>query len=409
MLVEGAESLLGAVREFVALSGEDVVRGSSLVRAKEFMAVLRRCGFSSGEISELSGGRWDSVTVRLYTSGWGSVVDSSMKESIMGKLRGLASSGRSLGDVANFLDVKKSVEAKRSSMERVAELDAKLGLIGGDPEALLRRSEEMLQAKLTVKQVGDRIDLDNGLLTKYGFNHSDMVEVKKLCVRYGGLEKVREAVETFGSISYLYALKKRLGDELLETQKQLDEQRKTYNTFLNANLALSTLILSGWKSNVLAALPTLLRRSDTPEKFKEALNGIDTLEELNVRISKARDEEARITNDLKAVKELVEKDEGINASYAAVRYNEVIRNLTYMMVSPEKVKLSSEETAGYLINIILYFYAKILNDPSAPEVIKKTVGEINDHVSVLAPYGVKTWEGIEERSRQRQALGQQPS
>jgi hypothetical protein len=139
ILVEGAESLLGVVREFVALSGEDGVRGSSLVRVKELMAVLRGCGFSSGEISELSGGRWDSVTVRVYTPGWGGVVDSGMKESILGLLRGLASSGRSLGDVSNFLDVERSVKLKQSSMERVAELDDKLSLIGGDPEALLRR------------------------------------------------------------------------------------------------------------------------------------------------------------------------------------------------------------------------------------------------------------------------------
>jgi hypothetical protein len=324
-------------------------------------------------------------------------------------LRALASSGRSLGDVDNFLKVKRSVELKTSSMERVAELDAKLGLIGGDPEALLRLSDEILQEKLTVKQVKGRIDLDNELLTKYEFNHGDMVEVKKLCVRYGRLEKVREAVEAFGSIMDLYALKKRLDDELIETQRQLGEQEKTYNRFLDANLALAGLIISEWKPEVLAALPTLLRRSDTPERFKEALDGIDTLEELNERITKARAEEERITNELKAIKELVETDENINASYAAVRYNEVIRNVTNMMVSPGKVKLSSEETAGYLTNIILYFYAQILSDPTAPVLIKKTVGEIDEHLSVLAPYGVKTWAGIEERIRQTKIPGRQPS
>jgi len=408
MLVEGAESLLGVVREFVALSGEDGVRGSSLVRVKELMAVLRGCGFSSGEISELSGGRWDSVTVRVYTPGWGGVVDSGMKESILGLLRGLASSGRSLGDVSNFLDVERSVKLKQSSMERVAELDDKLSLIGGDPEALLRRSEEMLQAKLTVKQVGDRMDLDNELLTKYGFSHGDMVEIKKLCVRNGGLEKVREAVEAFGGIMDLYTLKKRIGDELLETQKQLDEQSKTFSTFQNTNLALSKLILSGWKTDVLAALPELLRRSDTPERFKESLKGIDTLEELNERISKARAEDARIMNELKAVKELVETDEGINASYGAVRYNEVIRNLTYMIVSPGKVKLSSEEAAGYLSQIIIYFYAQIVSDPTAPELVKKIVREIRDD-SALLEYSADAWAKIQERSRQRQAQWQQSS
>jgi hypothetical protein len=168
------------------------------------------------------------------------------------------------------------------------------------------------------------------------------------------------------------------------------------------------LIFSGWKTDVLAALPELLRRSDTPERFKESLKGIDTLEELNERISKARAEDARIMNELKAVKELVETDEGINASYGAVRYNEVIRDLTYMIVSPGKVKLSSEEAAGYLSQIIIYFYAQIVSDPTAPELVKKIVREIRDD-SALLEYSADAWAKIQERSRQRQAQWQQSS
>jgi hypothetical protein len=114
-------------------------------------------------------------------------------------------------------------------------------------------------------------------------------------------------------------------------------------------------------------------------------------------------------SELKTIKELMEKDLNIYASAMAIRYNEVIRNLTYMVVSPEKVELSSEEATGYLVIILLYVLKKIGSDPSAPEAIRKTLGEIEKHVSDLMPYGLKTRREIEERSRQRGVLGQQPS
>jgi hypothetical protein len=55
------------IREFVWISLERPVRGERLRRAIQLMVELRKCGFSSGELAELSGGRWKSSTIREYT------------------------------------------------------------------------------------------------------------------------------------------------------------------------------------------------------------------------------------------------------------------------------------------------------------------------------------------------------
>jgi hypothetical protein len=53
---EGSTVLLDAIHRFVALTGQIGVKGSD-PQVRELMVTLRRAGFSSFQISELSGGK----------------------------------------------------------------------------------------------------------------------------------------------------------------------------------------------------------------------------------------------------------------------------------------------------------------------------------------------------------------
>ncbi len=116
-------SLLNLVREFVALSGESKWGGDSLPRVKELMVGLRRRGFTSLEVSELSGNRWKDSVVRGYTRDWGGVVDVSEKTRIMSALRELVSSNYTIESVEWFTKVDESIRLKQSTLEEVAELE----------------------------------------------------------------------------------------------------------------------------------------------------------------------------------------------------------------------------------------------------------------------------------------------
>ena len=61
--------LYDTVSRFVEISRQIGVKGSEPY-VRELMATLRRSGFSSAEISELSGDKWSSTLVRQYTIGW---------------------------------------------------------------------------------------------------------------------------------------------------------------------------------------------------------------------------------------------------------------------------------------------------------------------------------------------------
>ena len=92
--------LFDAVRRFVALSEQVGVKGSD-PGVKGLMVTLRRSGFSSSQISELSGGKWSSTLVRQYTMGWGGVDENldNQRKSFMTTLRELASSGVDFTDI----------------------------------------------------------------------------------------------------------------------------------------------------------------------------------------------------------------------------------------------------------------------------------------------------------------------
>jgi hypothetical protein len=105
--------LFDAVRRFVALSGQVGVKGSDF-EVKELMVFLRRSGFSSSQIKELSGGKWSDTLVRQYTTGWGEVDENLDKQrnGLMTTLRELASSGKDIKDVEHVLILDRSVRAR---------------------------------------------------------------------------------------------------------------------------------------------------------------------------------------------------------------------------------------------------------------------------------------------------------
>ena len=154
--------------EFLALSDQVGVKGSDH-RIRELMTTLRRSGFSSPRISELSGGKWSDTLVRQYTRDWGGVDDSLslQRKSLTATLRKLASSGRGVEDIDAVLRLDTSVRAKGSSPEEVAELNSNLGKLDlqrGEIGKLVTLSRELVKQVLTPGMVRVWMTLDQELV-----------------------------------------------------------------------------------------------------------------------------------------------------------------------------------------------------------------------------------------------------
>jgi hypothetical protein len=279
-------SLLDLVSEFVALSGESEWGGDSLPRVKELMVELRRRGFTSLEVSELSGGRWADSVVRGYTRGWGGVVDVSEKMRIMSALRRLVSSNYTIESVEWFTKVNESIGLKQSTLEEVAELNKNmgdLGLVPGEVGEMLAVSRSVREEPGGVKGVRDRVVLDKELRDK-GVTHEVMLSLKEKCERYGGVSGLLEGMDHYVTIQDLKSESTGIAATLIAKKKELVEVETWLERHRGTVDALTEIYDLKWTSMSLMAFPQWLRASDTPESIREALKGTRSIQDLQARI-----------------------------------------------------------------------------------------------------------------------------
>ena len=279
-------SLLDLVREFVALSGESQWGGDSLPRVRELMVELRRRGFTSLEVSELSGGRWADSVVRGYTRDWGGVVDVAEKTRIMSALRKLVSSNYTIENVEWFTKINDSIKLKESTPEEVAELNKNigdLGIVPGEVGEMLAVSRSLREEPGGIKGVRDRIALDKELRDK-DVTHEVMLSLKEKCERYGGVKGLLEDMDHYMTIQDMKSESTSIDANLTAKKEELGEVSTRLEAEDGVVKALDLIYSYMWTPLSLMAFPQWLRKSDTPESIREALKGTRSIQDLQARI-----------------------------------------------------------------------------------------------------------------------------
>jgi hypothetical protein len=152
-----ASEILEMVRELGMLGRVDRPSDTVLARAYVLMARLRGCGFSSFDVSLLSGRRWDSSLVRKRGK-WSGDVDVTGRDELLGLVGEFATDGGTMEELAKYKEAKKlldglgfsfdgvvklvkSLLACRSSVPNIDELSLKLARVGRSAEEVSQRIE----------------------------------------------------------------------------------------------------------------------------------------------------------------------------------------------------------------------------------------------------------------------------
>lgn len=176
-----------------------------LEKAKECMIDLKKNGFSSREISELTGGAWNSSTVRNYVSGV-AVTDSSEKARISTLLVGMIEKDISIKDVEDSVSINDAL-GNVSIMEVVSLL--------GDSKSSGIRVSEILEMHKKITQLMDLNQLKQVLdyQTKFESSNLSLDHLRKIsdvCDSLGGFGKVLQALEEYGSLQVMEEERKKL-------------------------------------------------------------------------------------------------------------------------------------------------------------------------------------------------------
>jgi hypothetical protein len=399
-------ALLGLVREYVKLSRRDEVRGTDLKRARQMMGVLRRFGFSSEDVSQLSGGRWDSASVRAYTSGWGGEVNSVAKDRVLNALMDLASSNRSVEDVERFINVERSVKFKGSSLERVADIDVNLGVIGGSPEDLHALSGVLRAEGLTVKVVKNLLEVLREIKEKYDVDPTDIRAVKLLCDEQGGYQRVRDSIEANGGLAVMRGEMAELRPQLERTRSGLEGVKRELEEKQRPLLVLSGLEALGWSSPMLMILSGQLIQSDKPATVTRVLQGVRSIEALEEkekimreRVERAAGELEKKTGDLQQINAAFSKG-GVLESIAEIyKSQEAVRSIIDLYVNPNAVKVNSEKLAAYVYKVLNNYFLRTQLDEDASADLKPINNTMPPLLMSLDAYNIK----MIQMEKQRQA------
>jgi hypothetical protein len=348
--------LIDAVRRFVTLSKQHGVKGSD-PSVKELMTTLRRSGYSSSQISELSGWKWSSTLVRQYTKNWGGVNEELdiQRNSLMTSLRELVSSNYDITDIENCLTLERSVKAKGSNLEEFAELNIALRNLDLHPREISRLitlSRGLLEQNLPVNIVQYWVTLDHELIEQ-GFNKEARNILFQLCNNFGGVTETLNAVRLYNDLNEIQSNRLRLSNEVewFSGEKELLEFEIAGNKELvNAT---NNAIRMGFDVASLIMISVLAQNLGGPYKVAEAITKYQSITEI--------DEE---TASKRAILDKVKRDTIMhNGHLTALNYtlietkgvyerNAEVRQVVNLLVDPRGLRMDKFEVVGLLTQVL---------------------------------------------------------
>lgn len=380
--------LLDAVREFTAISRHVSVKGSD-PHVKELMVTLRRGGFSSSEISELSGGKWSSTLVRQYTVGWGGVDEEldNQRKRLMRPLMELASSGRDISDVERVLSLERSVKAKGSSLEEVAELNSSLrnlDLVPGEIGDLIKLSREFLDKQLTPGSVKFWLSLDRELL-EAGFNKTNRIQIRNACRKYVGITETLRGVNEFNSLTEI----QRKHHLLIEEVERLNSLKEELDATINQNRdmikAVNIATTLGFNPVSLTMISELSKTLGGPYEVAGAITKYSSVREIDeeLKAKKAMLEKMnRETSDKSLFINAINNT--LNESKKAYEKSSDVRQVVELLVNPRGIRMNRSELVRLLTRVLDNSIQKIEENPPTPLLTDPTWDIIYESLKSLA-------------------------
>jgi hypothetical protein len=365
------------IREFVALSEQVGVKGSDH-RIRELMTTLRRSGFSSPQISELSGGKWSGTLVRQYTRGWGGG-DGSLslqRESLVASLRKLVSSGRGVEDIDAVLRLDASVRAKGSSPEEVAELNSNLGKLDlqrGEIGKLVTLSRDLVEEELNPGMVRAWMALDQELIED-GFNKTNRIRIRDMCNNHGGVYGTLELLNEYNNLGVVLQERtfhetevkqlKSEADRLRDDKKRLDAEISQSREMINATNAAA---LAGFYPLILNMISVLAKDLGGPLKVVTAIQKYPSLKEMDEELEALKAELEKVIKEIanKSVY-LAALNYSLNEAERAYEENRDVRRVVELLVNPRGIKTDRSDVVRLIKRVLESGAQRIEESPTIP-------------------------------------------
>ncbi len=225
------EKVEGVIKKLRELAVSKPLSPQDQEAAKECMRALKRWGFTSEEISELSGRAWDASTIRSYTLDV-KVEDIHVKARAIDLVVKMIEKDLSLNEVEASVSFKITLDSQGINLEDLLNVLKVAKNSNVNLQDLLGTVLEMINSKASVTQLKDALGYRSNLEGK-GFSLENLGKLHDVCEKYGSCKEVLNALTLYGSakeierrISELQSKENSLKDTIKGFEERISKLRQ---------------------------------------------------------------------------------------------------------------------------------------------------------------------------------------
>ena len=283
------------VKKFASLASKAVLTKVEHKEARELMRQLKQAGMSNEEISKLSKGKWTTSTVKFYTTGVKPAQPGQWQNAVT-LLDSLISTNVTLDDVETAAAVFEELNSKDINLEQVIDFLLKAESASVDLGTMVEQHKALNELALSPEDITKLLALNKELEAK-GLSLESLPTLVKLASNYGDVQKVLEAIASYGSLEEMQAKINLVTNELesLSTQVESANQKlqETQAELLEMSRPLDAYhkaLELGFGEKELVSLSLLASKFGGPKAVLQALKEYTNLAEIKNRVSKAKSE-----------------------------------------------------------------------------------------------------------------------
>ncbi|MBA7505954.1 hypothetical protein ES706_04634 [subsurface metagenome] len=286
-------------KQLVYLAGKEVLSKNEHEEARKCMRQLKKAGMSNNEISNLSGGKWSTSTVKFYTPGI-KATNPAPWQDVVALLNKIISAGMDFEDIDNAACVPYQLEEQGITLEQAISLLSTAETHSMDLTAMAQLNDELKKHGLSPKDTEEALILKKEL-EAMGFTLGSLKPIVELVKNYGHAQGIIEAFSEYSSLADIEsqtAVAKeglevlnqdisRAKEHLEDTQKQtshLEEPLKTYEKAVTL----------GFGPDELATLSELAEKYGSTKKVLQAVTDVTDHSHYLTIIDKTKGELASI-------------------------------------------------------------------------------------------------------------------
>ena len=287
------------IEKFMALASKETLSKAEHEEARKCMQQLKKMGMSNNEISELSGGKWSTSTVKFYTPGI-KATNPAPWQDVVALLSKIISAGMDFDDIDNAASIPYQLEEQGITLEEAIGLLDTVETHSMDLTAMAQLNDELKKHGLSPKDAEEALILKKEL-EAMGFTLGSLKPIVELVKNYGHAQGIIEAFSEYSSLADIEsqtAVVKEglevLNQDISRAKEHLEDTQKQTSHLEEPLEAYGKAVTLGFGSDELATLSELAEKYGSTKKVLQAVTDVTDHSHYLTIIDKTKGELASI-------------------------------------------------------------------------------------------------------------------